>query len=366
MLSADAPVVLLQHHGLVHPGGKTGLTLLRYRPGPILAVVDPDHAGASLRQITGIKRDVPIVASMAEALPLLANAGALPAVAVVGLAPAGGRLPPGMHADLESALAAGLCLASGLHTRLGDDPALAALLQPGRWIWDLRQEPAELAVASARAAGLPGRRWLAVGSDMAVGKMSACLELQAAAAIRGLDARFVGTGQAGILISGQGVALDAVRVDYAAGAVEHAVLEAAQGAGADTLVLVEGQGSFCHPGSTATLPLLRGSQPTALLLVHRAGQETIRNHPQIPLPPLEQLIATLEAVAALARPLAADPGARSEPPRVRAIALNTGDLGAAEAADAIAATAARTGLACHDPVRDGGGDLLDALLAADF
>ena len=366
MLSADAPVVLLQHHGLVHPGGKTGLTLLRYRPGPILAVVDPDHAGASLGQITGIKRDVPIVASMAEALPLLANASVLPAVAVVGLAPAGGRLPPGVHADLESALAAGLCLASGLHTRLGDDPALAALLQPGRWIWDLRQEPADLAVASARAAGRPGRRWLALGSDMAVGKMSACLELQAAAAIRGLDARFVGTGQAGILISGQGVALDAVRVDYAAGAVERAVLEAAQGAGADSLVLVEGQGSFCHPGSTATLPLLRGSQPTALLLVHRAGQETIRNHPQIPLPPLEQLIATLEAVAALARPFAADPGARSEPPRVRAIALNTGDLGAAEAADAIAATAALSGLPCHDPVRDGGGDLLDALLAADL
>ena len=105
---------------------------------------------------------------------------------------------------------------------------------------------------------------------MSVGKMSACLELQAAAERRGLDSRFVGTGQAGILIRGRGVALDAVRVDYAAGAVERAVLEAAQGAGPDSLVLVEGQGSFCHPGSTATLPLLRGSQPTALLLVHRA------------------------------------------------------------------------------------------------
>ncbi len=363
MLSADAPVVLLQHHGLDNPGGKTGLTLLRYRPGPILAVVDPDHAGASLRQITDIKRDVPIVASMAEALPLLANAGALPAVAVVGLAPAGGRLPPGMHADLESALAAGLCLASGLHTRLGDDPALASLVQPGRWIWDLRQEPAALSVASAQAASLPGQRWLAMGSDMSVGKMSACLELQAAALARGLDARFVGTGQAGILISGQGVALDAVRVDYAAGAVERAVLEASSGADDGTLVLVEGQGSFCQPGSTASLPLLRGSQPTALLLVHRAGQETIRNHPHIPLPPLAELIAALEAMAALARPHTADCG---DPPRVRAIALNTGHLDAAEAAAAIADTAARTGLPCHDPVRAGGQGLLAALLGLDL
>ena len=368
MLSAAAPVVLLLHHGLDNLGGKTGLTLLRYRSGPILAVIDPDHAGGCLREITGIDRAVPVVASMAQALPLLTSApssradGGEPgtaAVAVVGLAPAGGRLDEGVRADLEIALQAGLCLASGLHTRLGDDPHLAALVQPGRWIWDLRQEPAELPVASALAASLPGRRWLAVGSDMSVGKMSACLELQAAATSRGLDARFVGTGQAGILISGRGVALDAVRVDYAAGAVERAVLDAAEAAGPETLVLVEGQGSFCHPGSSATLPLLRGSQPTALLLVHRAGQVTIRNHPQIPLPPLNELITTLEAMAALARPQ----GAAVPPPRVRAIALNTGHLGADAAAEALAATAALTGLPCHDPVRAGGGSLLEALLA---
>ena len=374
MLSAAAPVVLLLHHGLDNLIGKTGLTLLRYRSGPILAVIDPDHAGGCLREITGIDRAVPVVASMAEALPLLSSAGSRSAggidagtpVAVVGLAPAGGRLDEGVRADLEIALQAGLCLASGLHTRLGDDPHLAALVQPGRWIWDLRQEPADLAVAAARAADLPGHRWLAVGSDMSVGKMSACLELQAAALERGLDARFVGTGQAGILISGRGVALDAVRVDYAAGAVEQAVLAAAEGAGAHTLVLVEGQGSFCHPGSTATLPLLRGSQPTELLLVHRAGQETIRNHPQIPLPPLTELIATVEAMAALARPHQPSPGDAPDtpqgPPKVRAIALNTGHLAAAAAAEAIATAAALTGLPCHDPVRAGGSGLLDALL----
>lgn len=361
MLSADAPVVLLQHHGLDNLSGKTGLTLLRYRRGPILAVVDPDHAGGNLQQVTGIDRDLPIVASMAEALAWLGPAKEVsPPVAVVGLAPAGGRLPPELQADLEFALAAGFCLASGLHSRLGDDPRLASLLRPGRWIWDLRQEPADLAVASARAASLPGRRWLAVGSDMSVGKMSACLELQTAAAFRGLDARFVGTGQAGILISGQGVALDAVRVDYAAGAVEQAVLKAGEAAEAHTLLLVEGQGSICHPGSTATLPLLRGSQPTELLLVHRAGQTRIRNHPQILLPPLVELIATLEALAALARPQATS--ALLGAPKVRAIALNTGDLDDAEAEVALAATAELTGLPCHDPVRAGGGGLLEALL----
>ncbi|MFM7733219.1 MAG: DUF1611 domain-containing protein [Cyanobium sp.] len=354
MLAADAPVVLLQHHGLDTMHGKTGLTLLRYRNAPLLAVVDPDHAGGPLEAITGIRRAVPIVASIAEALPLL-PAGGAPVVAVVGLAPSGGRLSEEVRADVAAALRAGLSVASGLHTRLGDDPQLAALVQSGRWIWDLRREPDDLPVGAARAAALPGRRLLAVGTDMSVGKMSACLELWAAARRAGRDARFVPTGQAGILIAGGGVALDAVRVDYAAGAVEQAVLAAAAGATAETLLLVEGQGSFCHPGSTATLPLLRGSQPTELLLVHRAGQRSIRNLPEIPLPPLRELVISLERMAALARP------AGGAPVRVAAIALNTGHLDAAAAAGAIAAVQAETGLACTDPVREGGERLLELL-----
>ncbi|MEY4296922.1 MAG: hypothetical protein RLZZ423_101 [Cyanobacteriota bacterium] len=354
MLSPDAPLVLLLHGGSDNLSGKTGLAMLRYRHGPIVAVIDPAHAGADLPSLTGIPRPVPLVADMAEALAYG------PAVAVVGLAPSGGRLPAEMRADVRTALQAGLSLASGLHSRLAEDPEFAAIpLAPGQWIWDLRQEPPGLEVATARAAALPGRRVLAVGSDMAVGKMSACLELLAAARRRGLDARFVGTGQAGILISGQGVALDAVRVDYAGGAVEAAVLQAAQGAGPDSLVLVEGQGSLAHPGSTATLPLLRGSQPTDLLLVHRAGQLQVRTRPgaaAVAVPPLPELIAANEALAALGRP-------DGQRPRVQAIALNTALLEPEAAQREAARLADLTGLPVCDPVRQGADPLLDALLA---
>ncbi|WP_411871013.1 DUF1611 domain-containing protein [Vulcanococcus limneticus] len=354
MLTADAPLVLLQHGGLDNLSGKTGLAMLRYRQGPIVAVIDPAHAGRSLEATTGIARTVPVVGSMAEALAYG------PQVAVVGLAPSGGRLPAEMRADVVAGLRAGLNLASGLHSQLAEDPEFAAVaLRPGQWIWDLRREPADLEVAAARCAALPCRRLLAIGTDMAVGKMSACLELLVEARRQGLEARFVGTGQAGILISGQGVALDAVRVDYAAGAVEQAVLQAAAGAGAGALVLVEGQGSLCHPGSTATLPLLRGSQPTDLLLVHRAGQRQVRPREgvaAVAIPPLAELIAAAEALAALGRP----DGRR---PRVRAVALNTALLGEAEAAAAIAAARSATGLPCADPVRQGAAELLAALLA---
>jgi len=364
MLSPSAPLVLLLHGGLDNLSGKTGLALLRYRPGPILAVVDPAHSGADLEAVTGIHRAVPIVASMAEALPLLkAQAdGRERAVAVVGLAPSGGILPAEMGGDLLLALQAGLNLACGLHSRLGDDPILAAACRgPGQWIWDLRQEPAGLTVATALAADLPCRRVLAVGTDMAVGKMSACLELAAAARRDGIDARFIGTGQAGILIAGQGVPLDAVRVDYAAGAVEAAVLAAALGAGPASLLLIEGQGSLCHPGSTATLPLLRGSQPSDLLLVHRAGQQWVRTRTgaaAVAIPPLAEVIAAYEALAALGRPA----GAAAPKPRVRAIALNTAGLDATAAETALAECQESAGLACDDPVRHGGASLLRALL----
>ena len=241
-------LVLLQHGGLASLTGKTGLAMLRHRAGPIVAVIDPDHAGQSLQRVTGIERDVPVVADLAAALPYE------PEVAVVGLAPSGGRLPDPVRHDALAALRAGLHLASGLHTRLANDPELAEACWSDRWIWDLRREPEGLNVGQARAAALPCRRFLAVGTDMAVGKMSACLSLLEAAQRSGIPARFVGTGQAGILISGEGVALDAVRIDYAAGAVEAAVLRAADALPEQGLVLVEGQGSLCHPASTATLP----------------------------------------------------------------------------------------------------------------
>ena len=350
MLGLQDPVVLLQHGGLDSLTGKTGLAMLRHRRGPIVAVIDPAHGGATLSTLTGIPRDVPVVADLQGALAYG------PKVAVVGLAPSGGRLPEPMRADALAALQAGLCLASGLHTRLGDDPVLAAACQPGQWIWDLRQEPADLTVAQGRAAALPCQRILAVGTDMAVGKMSACLALRDAAERQSLACRFVGTGQAGILISGWGVPLDAVRVDYAAGAVEAAVLEAGEGLPQDGLVLVEGQGSLCHPGSTATLPLLRGSQPTDLLLVHRAGQTSIERFPHVPLPPLRELVQICEGLASLARPQPLGPR-----PRIGAVALNTARLDAQDAARAIGATEDELQLPCADPIRDGADRLLEAL-----
>ncbi len=337
-------LALLMHDYVGKPDGKMGYGLLRYGAAPTVVVIDRAHAGQSLRTLTGIPHDAPIVATVREALPYA------PDTLVPAIAPGGGALPPDWFADLKEALGAGLSLVNGLHRPLADDPALAALVQPGRFIWDIRKEPPGLVNGMGRARDLPARRVLLVGTDMANGKMTAALELDKAAKARGLRSRFLATGQIGIAISGEGIPLDAVRVDFAAGAVEQMVVRH----GHDHEVLfVEGQGSLLHPASTATLPLLRGAMPTHLLLIHRAGQKAIARCPWAVIPPLPDVIALYEAVSGAAGGL--------PPARVAGIALNTARLEEDAARRAVEQTAAQTGLPVTDVVRFGPAPLLDAV-----
>ena len=350
MIPPGAPLALLMHDELVaEPGrpyvGKMGTGLLRYSANPIAAVLDETRVGQDLVTLTRVPRPAPIVATVAEA----ATAGAQ--VLVIGVATAGGVLPPRFRADIVEALRAGMSIVNGLHVMLNDDPSLAALVQPGAFIWDVRREPAGLMPGTGAAAALGVRRVLTVGTDMAIGKMTASLELDRAARARGLRSAFLASGQIGMCISGAGIPLDAVRVDFASGAVEQMVRRHAD---ANDVLWVEGQGSILHPASTAWLPLVRGACPTHLVLCHRAGQTHIARAP-VPMPPLREVAARYESVAAVA---GVSPG-----PRVAGIALNCGDLDGAGAADACAATEAETGLPTVDVVRDGADRLLDAVLA---
>ena len=344
-LTADHRVAILLHQGIRGPNGKTGLTLLRYGEASVVAVIDQQCAGESLSQLTGITCNAPIVDSVASALAYQ------PDVLVIGIAPSGGALPEAWWQEVKQAVAAGLSVVNGLHTPMASDPELQTLLKEGQVIWDIRQEPAGLGVGSGKARSLPCRRVLTVGTDMSVGKMSASLELNQAAQRKGIRSKFLATGQAGLMISGEGIPLDAIRVDFAAGAVEQMVMRFGND---HDLLIVEGQGSLLHPSSTATLPLIRGTQPTGLVLVHRAGQTHIRNHDHVPIPALPEVIRLYETVASA--------GGAFASVRVVAIALNTGHLDAQASQLAIDQTQALTGLPCTDVVRFGADSLLNVLI----
>ncbi len=340
--STEHRVAILLHQGIRGKHGKTGLAFLRYSDIPIVAAIDAECAGESLTALTGIEKDVPIVASITEALSYNPN------VLLIGIAPSGGALPEVWWEEVKQAVEAGLSIVNGLHTPMANK---FDTLRSQQWVWDIRQEPQGLNIGSGKARSLACQRILTVGTDMAIGKMSTSIELNRAAQRKNIKSQFLATGQAGIMIGGAGIALDAVRVDFAAGAIEQLILS--YGKNYD-LLFVEGQGSLIHPGSTATLPLIRGSQPTKLILVHRARQEHIRDLPEISIPPLSEIVHLYETVAYGA-------GSFGEV-KVKAIALNTFHLDTDAAKAEIEKVQQETGLPCTDVVRFGADLLLEKIL----
>lgn len=341
------PAVAILAEGLFAPRtAKTAIGVLRYAPYPIVAVIDSTRAGVDAAAIVGTGSGVPVVATAAEARARGAT------VLLIGTASAGGRIPLEYRPILREWLAWGGEIWNGLHERVAADPAQAGSVAPGR-VRELREPPADLPVGGHRTRRAGTTVVLTVGADAAVGKMTASLELAAALRRAGRSTAFVATGQTGIAIAGAGISVDAVVADFIAGAAERLVCDAA--AEADW-VLVEGQGSLAHPGfSGVTLGLLHGSAPDLLVLCSDASRTGLKDHPEIPLRPLPELVAMYEAAARWTRPETVVP--------VVAIALNTSALGAAEAAAAVAAAAAVTGLPACDPVRDGP-DAVDRIAAA--
>ncbi len=349
IVSQPQRLAILQHGGFTTRHGKTGLSLLRYRGAEVVAVIDREMAGRSLREVSRMPDvpDIKVVASAEEAL------ASKPTALAIGISPSGGIVREEWWPDLRTAIKGGVSLWNGCHTPLISDPEIAAAVRPGVYVWDMRREPAGLKPGSAAARNLPCKRVLFVGTDMNIGKMTAALEFDRAARARGVRSAFIGTGQTGMMICGSGMCLDAVRVDYASGAVEAELMR--HGPNNDVL-WVEGQGSMLNPASTATLPLLRGTQPTHLVLVHKAGMKHLQAFPDITIPPLQDVVNYYEQVTAAAGALPAAP--------VIGIALNTWGLDDATARAEIAAAARATGLPCTDAVRYGTQAMLHAILAS--
>ena len=126
MLNSSHRLAVLLHEGITGLQGKTGLTLLRYSQSQVVCAIDRTTAGQSLVELTGIKRDVPIVDSIDSALAYQ------PDVLAIGIAPSGGIIPESWFGELTAAVTAGISIVNGLHTPLADHPQLVKLLKPGQ------------------------------------------------------------------------------------------------------------------------------------------------------------------------------------------------------------------------------------------
>ena len=207
MTSADSErrIVILAEGQFGPHHGKTAMGVIRYGPDPIVAVVDSTNATRNVREWLGDKPrfDIPIVATLDEALKIGADAGKPATAMLIGIAPTGGKLPQSWRDTIIAAIEAGLDILSGLHTMIGDDPEFAAAARKSNvTIVDYRRPPTREETSVGRPHGRGKKVILTVGTDCAIGKMSVALELTRAAQENGLSAAFVPTGQTGMMIAG--------------------------------------------------------------------------------------------------------------------------------------------------------------------
>jgi uncharacterized NAD-dependent epimerase/dehydratase family protein len=326
---------------------KTTRGILCYSPHESVALIDSTNVGRTAQHLLDAGGDIPIDACLADVL----RRGLKPDTLVIGVNPVGGRVPPAFRRHIIEALEAGLDVWSGMHQFLADDHEFrVAAERGGAQIWDVRRPPQDLPVGVGAMMTSKSYCALMVGTDCALGKMTAALELQRTANARGLRAEFIATGQTGMMIAGWGHPIDAIPGDFMAGCVEKDCLSVD---GQCDLILVEGQGSLIHPGySPVTLGLMHGAMPDAMILCHLANKSTIGTCEHVRIPSLRAMADLYEAVQQ-----------HLKPSPVVAGALNTHGLSDAAARAALDAAAADLGLPVTDPVRYGPQPLLEALEA---
>jgi uncharacterized NAD-dependent epimerase/dehydratase family protein len=152
------------------------------------------------------------------------------------------------------------------------------------------------------------------------------------------------------MISGEGIAIDAVIADFIAGAAEHLSPDNAPG----HWDVIEGQGSLYHPAyAGVTLGLLHGSQPDAIVLCHDPSRQTIDEYPDFPIPDLRAAIEDYLRAGRLT----------NRAMRCVGLSINTSSLSDTGCADYCRRVTGELGLPVCDPVRTGVDVLADALLA---
>jgi uncharacterized NAD-dependent epimerase/dehydratase family protein len=268
---------------------------------------------------------------------------------IIGVASVGGVLRDSWIPALVALANAGIDIAAGTHARLRDNAGLreAAAAGSARLI-DVREPPPGIPVGSGIKR--TGKRVLMVGSDCAVGKKYSALTLHRELQSRGVNADFRATGQTGIMIAGEGIPIDAVVSDFVSGAAE--ILSPDNDN--DHWDVIEGQGSLLHPGYAAvSLGLLHGSQPDAIVICHRAGQEFVdADDVEIEIPPLNEVAETALRLVQITNPNCVWAG----------ISLDTSALDDAQRHSVLADVACKFGLPCVDPVATGMADVADFLL----
>jgi uncharacterized NAD-dependent epimerase/dehydratase family protein len=335
--------IVIVTEGYTNPStAKTACSLLRYRPDEVLAVLDSSQAGKTTQELLNVGGGTPIVASMDE----VPSANTL----LIGIEPPTGHLPGSWRSIILDAISRKWDVVSGLHDFLSEQEEYASAAQrEGVTLVDVRKNNQQ---TIARRLGFDETcfRIHTVGNDCSVGKMVTGIELTTALEVAGHDAKFVATGQTGIMIEGNGCPVDRVVADFVAGSAEQLVLDNQH----HEILVVEGQGSLVHPAfSGVTLGLLHGCAPHALIMCYEVGRSHVINMDHIPIPSLDQIIPMYELMASIVSPC-----------KVIGIAMNSWRLTPEEREIERQRVSERYQVPVVDVLKDSTQPLIDAILNA--
>jgi uncharacterized NAD-dependent epimerase/dehydratase family protein len=319
---------------------KTAACVIRYGHDVVVALLDSTQAGTTAQELLGVGGQIPVVGRLEDA----PAANAL----LIGIATAGGKIPPTWRSIVLDAIGRGYDVISGLHEFLCEDAEFAAAAaKRGVRLIDVRKND-ERDVARFEDFRDGCLRIQTVGQDCSCGKMVVSVELARGLERCGCDAKFVATGQTGILIEGDGCPVDRVISDFLNGAVEKQVLANQQ----HDVLVIEGQGFITHPRySPVTLGLLHGGRPQGLILCYEAGRSHVMGMPNVKLTPLSELRALYEKM-----------GSALCPTRVIGVGLNSRLLSPDDAENERELVRCELGVPVCDVFRHGPDELVDAVL----
>src|SRR6185369_6475677 len=213
----------------------------------------------------------------------------------LGIAPSGGKIPPPWRAIILDAISRRkMDVISGLHDFLNDDPEFSkAAKEAGVTLQDVRKN-SEKTIARRKGLRPDCLRVHAVGHDCSIGKMVVSVEVTNGLNKRGHDAKFIATGQTGIMVEGDGLPIDCIVADFVSGAAEKMVLQHQH----HEILVVEGQGSLVHPSySGVTLSLLHGCAPHGLILCYETGRTKVGGFDNVPIAPLAEIKRIYEVMS---------------------------------------------------------------------
>ena len=292
----DGNAIILTGGLLTTPAAKTAHGLVRGTDRYLIqGVIDPTAAGQDAGTLVdGKVRNIPIHASVAEFM----DHGSA-SYCIVGIANAGGKLPPDLLPEIKQAIQGGMSIVCGLHEFLSDHPEIAPLAAKHQVsLIDVRkpQKRENLHFWSGAIFDVKCPKIAVMGIDCAVGKRTTARFLTEACQEAGIHAQMIYTGQTGWMQGGKyGFILDSTLNDFVSGELEHAIVSCYQETNPD-VIFVEGQAALRNPSGPCGSEYLVSGNMDGVILQIIPHREHYKGWGQfgLKIPPISQEIALIE------------------------------------------------------------------------